>query len=382
MKAKIKKFIEIYENLTLKGMVNTSNFVDSFFKQLDVVKKSEDMERSTNLRNVISQYKELTKLETIKLNKLSESEDFEKYYDLLKSEFSSLKKMQTFLFKEEYKLEIKKIKEERKFSEQEQELKLKNYRLKVQQKTKERHKLEEQRLKNLIIKLVVNKKESIYYTQKTKQLNEIKELLLNIQSNKSNNILTTSDSIKHIFNLDNSIKKIDDSFFNKIYSEYFTIIQTMAQSILNLTDVEDVVQEVFIRIYTSLSKYNPSISSLSTWVHFVSRNVILDYNRTVKNNKIESLPWYAKSIEDSSNCTISNIIVEYDNNVMIEFCNNILSKEEMVILIYNSYGFTNIEISNNINSRPELVKSKLYKARMRIKDFINHKCKNSFFYKF
>ena len=88
-------------------------------------------------------------------------------------------------------------------------------------------------------------------------------------------------------------KKGDDSAFEQIVKLYEKkICQTILFMVKNDSVVEDVAQEVFIKIYKNISKFNEQ-SSLYTWIYRIVMNTCFDEIRKnkkydeIKNNKLD-----------------------------------------------------------------------------------------------
>lgn len=45
-------------------------------------------------------------------------------------------------------------------------------------------------------------------------------------------------------------------------------------------DAEDLVSEVFVKVYEKLDSFDPEKAAISTWVYAITRNTVIDYYRT------------------------------------------------------------------------------------------------------
>lgn len=73
----------------------------------------------------------------------------------------------------------------------------------------------------------------------------------------------------------------------KIYAEYFERVAGYIRShIDNEEDREDIVSEIFLKIYAKLESYDERKSSLSTWVYTITKNTVIDYYRTKKSYEL------------------------------------------------------------------------------------------------
>ena len=74
-----------------------------------------------------------------------------------------------------------------------------------------------------------------------------------------------------------------DETFEFLYGKYSKLVMYFAyKSTGNRRDSEDLVQEIFMKIYNNIESFNPYRSSFKTWLVTITRNHIIDY---VKNKK-------------------------------------------------------------------------------------------------
>lgn len=52
--------------------------------------------------------------------------------------------------------------------------------------------------------------------------------------------------------------------------------------VTNEQDVQDIVSEVFVKVFNGLCGYDESKASLSTWIYTITRNTVTDYFRCAK----------------------------------------------------------------------------------------------------
>ncbi len=70
----------------------------------------------------------------------------------------------------------------------------------------------------------------------------------------------------------------------KIYAEYSEKVKKYVRShIADRCDREDVVSEVFLKVYSNLDRYDEGRASLSTWIYTITKNTVIDYYRSRKN---------------------------------------------------------------------------------------------------
>lgn len=72
------------------------------------------------------------------------------------------------------------------------------------------------------------------------------------------------------------------------------IVRTHTRRIYNLCyrftanreEAQDLTQEVFLRVYRTLKSYNPEQGTLGVWMHRVARNLLIDYYRASRHERL------------------------------------------------------------------------------------------------
>ena len=89
-----------------------------------------------------------------------------------------------------------------------------------------------------------------------------------------------------------------------IYTQYRDKVFGFVRSkIYNQTEVEDIVQTVFLKVYGNLDKYDETKASLSTWIYTITRNTVCDYLKEKRDHPvielIENTVYSAEEPDDS-----------------------------------------------------------------------------------
>ena len=75
----------------------------------------------------------------------------------------------------------------------------------------------------------------------------------------------------------------DQSAFEEIFQEYKNLVYKTAYLMLgNNEDAEDILQAVFIQVYKSLGSYDPTKGAFTTWLHRITVNACLNWQRKQK----------------------------------------------------------------------------------------------------
>ncbi len=92
-----------------------------------------------------------------------------------------------------------------------------------------------------------------------------------------------------------------DSVFEELYEKYHQdVFQFLFYMVKNREQAEDLVQEVYIRVIKSYSKFEGK-SSEKTWIFSIARNVAIDSFRKQKNWKqriTEKFDWSTQQVKN------------------------------------------------------------------------------------
>ncbi len=77
-----------------------------------------------------------------------------------------------------------------------------------------------------------------------------------------------------IFSCSFSERKLRE-IFEKIWFEYYPKLTVYIQITFNISDYEDLVQEIMLKVFKNLSGYNP-VFSFNTWIFSIARNHVID----------------------------------------------------------------------------------------------------------
>ncbi len=78
----------------------------------------------------------------------------------------------------------------------------------------------------------------------------------------------------------------DNPRFESVYHEFKSLVFNVClHYVLNREDAQDVAQEVFVKIYHNLHKYNSEAASLKTWIYRIAINQSLDFLKARKSLK-------------------------------------------------------------------------------------------------
>lgn len=164
----------------------------------------------------------------------------------------------------------------------------------------------------------------------------------------------------------------DDQAFTEIIEVYKEkVFRLIYRKISNKGDVEDLAQEVFIRAYQSLKRYDPQ-RQFSTWLYTIAKNLSIDYLRK-KRLQIVSLetPLFPRrEFQDLEN-NPEEVFQRTTEQMQLLKAITLLSEEySLVIRLRHLKGYTYQEISAILDLPLGTIKSRIYRARSELRKIL------------
>ena len=133
-------------------------------------------------------------------------------------------------------------------------------------------------------------------------------------------------------------------------------------------DAEDIIQEVFIRVFRHLKQFREE-SSLATWIYKIATNESL---RFLKSRKAEVVS--AEEIQEELLDKLkTSDYVDYDNELAVKFQTAVLTLPEKQRIVFNLRYYDELDyeaISQITGDRVETLKVNYHYAKEKIKEYI------------
>ena len=151
------------------------------------------------------------------------------------------------------------------------------------------------------------------------------------------------------------------------------ICSTIFYMIKNKDVVEDVAQEVFIKVYKNIDKFNEQ-SSLYTWIYRITMNACFDQIKQEK--KINYFSNYVETedgeqeieFEDPSQNVDDIVSAKLNKEALIKAIRRLPEDQRAIIVLRDIRGFTYWEIADMLKIKLGTVKSKISRARNSLKE--------------
>ncbi|MBT1247073.1 MULTISPECIES: RNA polymerase sigma factor [unclassified Thermosipho (in: thermotogales)] len=172
-----------------------------------------------------------------------------------------------------------------------------------------------------------------------------------------------------------ALKKGEEWAYRRLYREYAPKIGSFAKTYFGTDDVDDIVQEVMLRIFKGIKKFKGN-SSLSTWIYKITLNVCNTYYEKFKkkSEKVFSVENDEEDIEADIPDKEKDVQKEVESELLYEKINKVLEKlpenERILIKLRDIDEMSYLEIADILSIPEGTVKSRLHNARKKFKKIL------------
>ncbi len=162
----------------------------------------------------------------------------------------------------------------------------------------------------------------------------------------------------------------DDDACERVVELHGNYVRSILCGITRLgpMDIDDLYQEVFLRVFTKLSSFHQE-SELSSWVYTIARHVAFDslrrlqYKRNLKSEvrshlKHTGMGYYSFVLPDETNVVERAIMQEKINHVF-----DILTDDDQRLVILRAQGYTYKEIEACFDVKESTLKVRMFRLR-------------------
>ena len=169
------------------------------------------------------------------------------------------------------------------------------------------------------------------------------------------------------------VQKRDELAFRELVERYQNKVFSIIYGILrNRNDAEDISQQVFTKVYTSIGNFD-SRSSLLTWIYKITVNECYDYLRKKRVRKLV----YESDISEDDSKLMENSEITSDKRVpadvrlaqrdlLLKMLEKISEEDRTLILLKEVEGHSVEELAKRTGMNENTVKVKLFRARQKL----------------
>ncbi len=140
----------------------------------------------------------------------------------------------------------------------------------------------------------------------------------------------------------------------------------------NQHDAEDLTQEVFVRVFRSLSQYTPG--TFEGWLHRITTNLFLDQVRRKARIRFEGLPEDAADRLASREIGPQQLLDDRTYDADIQAALDALPPDfRVAVVLCDIEGLTYEEISELLGIKLGTVRSRIHRGRAALRDSLAHR---------
>ena len=143
-----------------------------------------------------------------------------------------------------------------------------------------------------------------------------------------------------------------EKYHNEIFKYVYNILGSYEST-------EDLLQEIFLKVYNNLIKYNSEKASFRTWLYRISTNQTLNYikSKGYKNNYMNST--YEETTIRSSSDVEEDLVKEEEINQVKSIIEKLLSPKHQKIMFLHYFSGLSVK---EIGESTDIPEKTIYKA--------------------
>jgi len=177
------------------------------------------------------------------------------------------------------------------------------------------------------------------------------------------------DDRQTIINILNGHKDDYQILMDKYYKELFKYIYNMTY---NYETTEDLLQEIFFKVYKKLDKFNPDKASFRTWIYRISSNHTLNFLKK-KSNRLNRFTYeYDDAINEANDDVEASAIKDERINQVLKAMEKVLKpKHYQIISLHYFSNLSPREISESTGIPLKTVYKAIKSSIQKIKEEVN-----------
>lgn len=173
-----------------------------------------------------------------------------------------------------------------------------------------------------------------------------------------------------------AVKAGDNRAFELIVKKYQNQVANLVYMVMGRrNDVEDITQEIFIKVYKSISKFEPRVS-LFGWIYRITINLCIDRMRKEKFKRLLSLDFLTEDIiykrkDNLSDDPLKSILRNEKKNIVYNALQHLSPEYRAVLTLREYQDLSYSEIAEVLGLTVEAVKSRIFRARKEMKKLLD-----------
>lgn len=151
----------------------------------------------------------------------------------------------------------------------------------------------------------------------------------------------------------------------KIYKEFYPkVYQYLVNRMGSIEDAEDMAQTVFLKVFTKLDTFDGTKSSLSTWIFNITRNTLIDHQRSMTLRIHDEIP---ETVADDGPDMLDNLIMEQELDRLADALEKLTDEERDLIILHYYNEHTLLQVAEMMRRPYGQIKRLHMKALQKLK---------------
>ena len=135
--------------------------------------------------------------------------------------------------------------------------------------------------------------------------------------------------------------------FAELYNIFFDAVYNFVfYRLRDVDSVDDVVSEIFLKVYSHLNDFDRSKSSFKTWLFTITNNSVIDHVRSYyKNRTVSWSDYFDTLLSDEENMPEINLMIDEEKKQLLTAIDKLNENERQLILLKYWFDFSYMEIA-------------------------------------
>jgi RNA polymerase sigma-70 factor, ECF subfamily len=163
-----------------------------------------------------------------------------------------------------------------------------------------------------------------------------------------------------------------EEVLKELIEKYTSPVFNFVAQLAGRENATDLVQEIFIKVWKNLKRFDPEKASFKTWIFTIAKNASIDFLKKKKNILFsdlgnEEIPDFSENIPDEELLPDQALQKLQDSNLLNKLLEELSISYRTVLLLHYQEEMTFEEIGKVLKKPLNTVKSSHYRAILKLR---------------
>lgn len=161
----------------------------------------------------------------------------------------------------------------------------------------------------------------------------------------------------------------DNAAFEELYNHYFRIIYNLTYvQVRNAETADDIVSETFFKVARSLSKFDKSRASFSTWINRIAQRTLIDFFRSQGRNQETDWDDDFDAPSSPAEQPEEKFLKDENKKLLLKALEKLSPRERQIVTMKYFDDMSNVEIAEALELTASNVGIILFRAMGKLKN--------------